>query len=417
MNKKVAVSARWYGRVPTRNGKPLPSNQWARAGRKRRWSVRWYSPDGTRPREMFDTRDQAEEFAREKTAEFESLGVQARVRPEAKTLGEFVDELLALRIGPRGQRLSVGAAREYRTVLKRFAEFVGRDLPLLRVTMADGIRYLAAIRSTLSRHNKPLSPFSVNKHKSVLKSAFNVAVDQLYYLRSNPFSRLKKDKLPDLAIRYVSPAEYWAIADACRDGTPRGLWWEAFLAVSYTAATRLNETAHLTWPDIDFEANTIRVVAKPVIDGVEAWRPKDYDSRTIPVPVETMNLLTRMHTDAEPGTEFVFLSPTRVEWIRAKRQAGTWSEGQQVLNNTTREFKRLAGAAGVENVTLHDLRRSCITHWARKLPAAVVQELAGHADIHTTLRYYVSIRSADMVEAREVTANALQLDPKWTQIR
>ncbi len=46
---------------------------------------------------------------------------------------------------------------------------------------------------------------------------------------------------------------------------------------------------------------------------------------------------------------------------------------------------------------------------------AVVKELAGHADISTTLRYYASIRAADMAEARNVTADALRLDAKWTK--
>lgn len=45
----------------------------------------------------------------------------------------------------------------------------------------------------------------------------------------------------------------------------------------------------------------------------------------------------------------------------------------------------------------------------------VVKELAGHADVKTILRYYVSIREADMAEARDVTAHALLLDPKQTQ--
>ena len=67
--------------------------------------------------------------------------------------------------------------------------------------------------------------------------------------------------------------------------------------------------------------------------------------------------------------------------------------------------------------TLHDLRRSCITHWARKIAAPVVQALAGHSDIHTTLRYYVSIREPDMAEARDVTAQVLPADPQWTQSR
>ena len=61
---------------------------------------------------------------------------------------------------------------------------------------------------------------------------------------------------------------------------------------------------------------------------------------------------------------------------------------------------------------LHDLRRSAITHWAGRLSAAVVQELAGHVDIKTTLKYYVKVRPEDLAEAREVTARALLLDPK-----
>ena len=81
MNKRVTVSARWYGSVPHRNGESLPKNQWARSGRKRKWTVRWYAPDGKRPRQTFDTRTEAEAFAREKAAEFESRGPQAWYRP------------------------------------------------------------------------------------------------------------------------------------------------------------------------------------------------------------------------------------------------------------------------------------------------------------------------------------------------
>lgn len=174
MNKKVTVSPRWYGPVPTRNGEPLPGNQWARAGRKRKWTVRWYAPDGTRPRQTFDTKDEAETFAREKVAEFEQRGLQARVRPRRVTIGYFMDELVALRTGPRGQRMSIGTLREYRSILTRFSKFVGRDTPLDSITMADATRYIAALRADLSRRGKPLSLSTINKHKRNLKSAFNV---------------------------------------------------------------------------------------------------------------------------------------------------------------------------------------------------------------------------------------------------
>ena len=46
------------------------------------------------------------------------------------------------------------------------------------------------------------------------------------------------------------------------------------------------------------------------------------------------------------------------------------------------------------------------------MSATVVRKLAGHADIKTTLKYYVTLRPDDMAKASEVTARALQLDPK-----
>jgi hypothetical protein len=57
--------------------------------------------------------------------------------------------------------------------------------------------------------------------------------------------------------------------------------------------------------------------------------------------------------------------------------------------------------AGIGKYTLHDLRRSCITNWARKgLPIHVTQQLAGHADIKTTQKFYLSVQDDDLRAAR-----------------
>jgi integrase len=79
-----------------------------------------------------------------------------------------------------------------------------------------------------------------------------------------------------------------------------------------------------------------------------------------------------------------------------------WREGQDLVNNQLRRFKTLCRRAGVGPYTLHDLRRSCITNWARHLPVHVVQELAGHSDIQTTQRYYLSVHAEDLARARRV---------------
>lgn len=414
LSEKITITPRWYGDIPTHNGTPRPKNQWVRYGRKRKWCVRWYSLDGKRPRKTFVSREEANVFAAKLTSEIDQQGPRARTIPRKMLLGAFVAEVLELRIGPGGKRLSIGTIREYRTILNRFTNFVGSEMPLERIAMADATRYVASLQRSESHRGMPFSVSSINKHKRVLKTAFNIAVTQLGYLRTNPFTTLRQDKVADNPVRYVSPGEFAAIATSCQS-MANPLWWECFVTVCYTAATRLNEAIHLTWADVDFEHNKLHIVAKPEIAGLAKWQPKDHDSRTIPVPIQTMNLLAELHTLAPEGAEYVFVPPERIEWIRTKREAGNWREGQATLNNVNKNFQRRASKAAVTDVSVHDLRRAAITHWARKLAVPLVKELAGHADISTTMRYYVSIREVDLVEAREVTAKALQLDPKQTQ--
>lgn len=414
LSDKIAITPRWYGDIPTCNGQPRPMNQWARYGRKRRWCVRWYSPDGKRPRKTFGTKEEAETFVAKLTTKIDQHGPQARLTLERVTIGTFADEVIKLRIGPGGVRLSVGTICEYKTILNRFADYIGRDTHLDRITMAHATRYISSLKSPDQENGKSLSICSVNKHKRVLKSGLNIAVQQLGYLQHNPLNNLKQDRVPQHDIRYITPEEFQSIIVECRLMNDP-LWWKCFLVVCYTSGTRLNEATHLTWADIDFEKGTILISAKPELDGVPAWHPKDHDLRRIPVPEQAMVLLSRLHSEAEEGSRFVFLSPERVAWIKRKREIGKWREGQDVLNNVNNNFKKRATKAKVEGVSLHDLRRSAISHWARRLPAPVTKELAGHGDINTTLRYYVSIRDVDMAEARDITAKTLQPDPIQTQ--
>jgi integrase len=57
--------------------------------------------------------------------------------------------------------------------------------------------------------------------------------------------------------------------------------------------------------------------------------------------------------------------------------------------------------------TLHDLRRSCITNWAKVLPMQVVQKLAGHSNMETTRKYYLSVQNSDMQAARQIQTSLM----------
>jgi integrase len=57
-------------------------------------------------------------------------------------------------------------------------------------------------------------------------------------------------------------------------------------------------------------------------------------------------------------------------------------------------------AAKVAPFVVYDLRHTCITRWAKTMPLPVVQRLAGHTSIATTMRY-VHLNDADVLAAIE----------------
>jgi len=77
-----------------------------------------------------------------------------------------------------------------------------------------------------------------------------------------------------------------------------------------------------------------------------------------------------------------------------------------------RRFKTLCRGAGVDPYTIHDMRRSCITNWAKQLPIHVARELAGHSNIKTTQQFYLSVQSEDLQKAQALQSEILKKIPE-----
>ena len=91
----------------------------------------------------------------------------------------------------------------------------------------------------------------------------------------------------------------------------------------------------------------------------------------------------------------------RWQHYRESARAGGWRAGQDLMNNLLRRFKTICRRAGVGPYTIHDLRRSCITNWAKRgLPIHVVRQLAGHSDIKTTQKFCLSVGKDDVNKAQ-----------------
>jgi len=65
-------------------------------------------------------------------------------------------------------------------------------------------------------------------------------------------------------------------------------------------------------------------------------------------------------------------------------------------------FERIAnrilpnGPVTLKFASVHDLRRSFDSRWSRKVTPAVLKRLMRHADIETTMRYYVDLDADDI---------------------
>jgi integrase len=203
-----------------------------------------------------------------------------------------------------------------------------------------------------------------------LKASFNRAVGR-GYLTENPAARVRQVREPERTIRVVSPDEVSKLLEACPSDA-----WRAFLALALTTGMRLGELTALRWADLDVPQGLVHVVNS------EVHLTKSRRNRVLALFPHVAAMLHAL--------------PHRGDWIF------TTAEGNPWRNNVKRDFGKIVKRARIAHASLHDLRRSFCTHLAASgANAALVQQLAGHSSITTTVKYYVGLLPAALRSAQE----------------
>ena len=389
--EKVGVYRKWLGPVPKdKNANPIQESEWPRK-RRHRWIARWYGTNGQRYGKVFEKRKEAQKYASELQ---ERVCLGKADKPKKVTLHEFCLEHEQVMKG----QVAYATLDDQNRALRFFKNFIGGSVLLSKIKPRHAEAFIAHRLSTVP------SVSTVNKDIRTLRSIFNLAIEPRGYLPEgqNPFAKIKKRKTTESKIRYVEVKEYHALANEAKD-----VWWNALISVAYGSGLRRNEILHLTWADIDFENQQIYINPKKETAETIEWEPKDHEKRVLPMADETVQLLVDLQTQAEEGFPYIFISPERFKRIRERQKVGKWNPRSEVINNLRKNFHAIRRRAGVTECTLHDLRRSAITNWASQLPIQVVQQLAGHSDITTTRKYYLTVRSEDMVSANKVVNSIL----------
>lgn len=404
--------------------------------------------------------DRARDFQRAKRAE---LGRSNR-GVDRKTLKAFIDEYQSEQRGKAQQALKATSVAATVSVLNAFVRFIGGDSVRVDQVTTEQARAFSRWVETIDNPRRPGTPIkttTVNKYRRCVKGAFTVAV-RMGYTRENPFQNIGQQRAAARSVRYVKPDELSAILDVCSRSfdADKALWWRTFVMVAYTAGLRFNEIVNLTWADIDFADNVIRVAGKEhnADRHLLPWSPKSYESRSVDVPGqgEPISLLAAMlDRQADPTNPYVFIPSRRLSAILDAIAAGTWKRTREALYGIQSHMASIVLVAGrvcpslvrvrdgikrcddckgtpapcakclrcakcsseseacpscwarvfEPTVTLHDLRRTCITNWIKSgIEPATVMKLAGHASYQTTVKHYHAVTESQREAVRESTA-------------
>jgi integrase len=162
--------------------------------------------------------------------------------------------------------------------------------------------------------------------------------------------------------------------------------WEQLLRGLWLSGLRLSEAVALSWDD--GAPISVSLAGKYPALRIQAEAEKAHRDRLLPIAPEFAEFLLAVPARARRGLVF-----------------GIYGPGNQPLSTKRvgRYIARIGKAAKVvtnkaENryATAHDLRRSFGSRWAKRVMPAVLKDLMRHADISTTMTYYVDQSAEDV---------------------
>lgn len=342
-----ARGPRWYAKYR------LPDGRQVQKALGPAWTARGRPPDG------YLTKRTAEAWLRDVLDQARRGTLPGLVRTGA-TFADAAEEWLRYVAEERGRKPST--LRDYRSVVRvHFLPAFG-DQPLERITTETIERWLSA-----RLREGELSRRSLQKMVVLLNGIFRRA-RRVWKLPVNPVAEIERLTTPKRSgIEFYSPEEVHALVRSASSAQDRVL----FLTAALTGL-RMGELLALRWRDVDFQAQTIRVLASYTAGGLGT--PKSGQGRAVPLVEEAAQALARL------GARKRWNGPD--DLVFAGRGGGYLDSSA-----LRRRFKRARDAAGLRPLRFHDLRHTFGSVAIRTVDPRELQEWMGHSDFSTTQIY------------------------------
>lgn len=201
-----------------------------------------------------------------------------------------------------------------------------------------------------------LAPATCNRAIQLVRHSLNLAVDW-DMLDKNPAERIKMFREDNEVERYLSDEQLLSLVSVLKSDHNRPVSRIIFMLLS--CGTRLSETLHAKWKNIDKGKRTWKI---PVADA------KSGKSRVVVLSDAAMSVLDECPEDSEwlfpnPKTDKPYTTISRV-WYRIRKEAG------------------------IDEFRIHDLRHSYASYLAQGGESTItIAESLGHSDYRTSSRY------------------------------
>jgi integrase len=260
--------------------------------------------------------------------------------------------------------------------------------------------YARMLESGRRRGGGPLSPKTVRHVHTMLRKALEDAV-RWGRLSHNVADRAQPPKPGTAEMKVWSPEQIRSFLDFVRDDRLYAAW--LLLA---TTGMRRGEVLGLRWRDVDLGAGRLAVVHTLTVAHyrVGVSEPKTGKGRrSVALDPETVGAL-RLHRKLQREERLAWGEAWQDTGLVFTREDGTLVHPHQF----SRFFERHVLASGLPRIRLHDVRHSYATAaLAAGIPAKVVSERLGHANVSITLDTYSHVLPALQEDAANKVARLI----------
>lgn len=254
------------------------------------------------------------------------------------------------------------------------------------------------LATTFGKKNpKKLAPATVVRYMAILSHAFSVATKEWQWLPASPMSKVKKPKVANGRIRYLSVDELERLRTAV--ALSENKYLATVFEVAVSTGMRQGEIMNLRWRDVllDGQGRCSLVVLEETKNGERRGVPLTGSGQS------ALDVLREAHKKANGGevNDPALLFPSATK------------EGKPV--ELRKSWETALKRAKIENFRFHDCRHTAASYLVMSgATAPEVAEVLGHKDLQMVKRYAHLSKAHITGVLSRMTASKLNAGPTQT---